>query len=414
MELNIGSRLKHAWNAFLGRDPTYSFRQVGTGYSYRPDRPSFTRGNERSIITSLYNRIAVDAAAMNLRHVRVNDDKRYDEDIDSDLNYCLSVSANIDQTGRALVQDIVMSLLDEGCVAVVPIDTDTDPFNTDSYKIYSLRTARILAWYPNYIRVRAYNDRTGNKEEIEFPKSQAAIIENPFYSIMNEPNSTLQRLIRKLNMLDAIDEQASSGKLDLIIQLPYTIKTEARQLQAEKRRQDITEQLTGSKYGIAYTDATEHITQLNRPIENNLLNQIEYLTNMLYSQLGITQGVLDGTADDGVMTNYYTRTIEPILSTITEEMNRKFLTKTARTQGQSIVFFNDPFRLVPVSQLPDIIDKFTRNEVMTSNEFRQIIGLKPSDDPNADELRNKNIAQSKEEVVPHTETRDLKEEIQNG
>lgn len=414
MELNIGSRLKHAWNAFLGRDPTYSFRQVGTGYSYRPDRPSFTRGNERSIITALYNRIAVDAAAINLRHVRVNDDKRYDEDIDSDLNYCLSISANIDQTGRALVQDIVMSLLDEGCVAVVPIDTDVDPSNTDSYKIYSLRTARILAWYPTYIRVRAYNDRTGNKEELDFPKSQVAIIENPFYSIMNEPNSTLQRLIRKLNMLDAIDEQASSGKLDLIIQLPYTIKTEARQLQAEKRRQDITEQLTGSKYGIAYTDATEHITQLNRPIENNLLSQIEYLTNMVYSQLGITQGVLDGTADDGVMTNYYTRTIEPILSTITEEMNRKFLTKTARTQGQSIVFFNDPFRLVPVSQLPDIIDKFTRNEVMTSNEFRQIIGLKPSDDPNADELRNKNIAQSKEEVVPHTETRDLKEEIQNG
>lgn len=414
MELNIGSRLKHAWNAFLGRDPTYSFRQVGTGYSYRPDRPSFTRGNERSIITALYNRIAVDAAAMNLRHVRVNDDKRYDEDIDSDLNYCLSVSANIDQTGRALVQDIVMSLLDEGCVAVAPIDTDTDPSNTDSYKIYSLRTAQILSWYPDHIRVRAYNDRTGNKEELEFLKSQVAIIENPFYSIMNEPNSTLQRLIRKLNMLDAIDEQASSGKLDLIIQLPYTIKTEARQLQAEKRRQDITEQLTGSKYGIAYTDATEHITQLNRPIENNLLSQIEYLTNMVYSQLGITQGVLDGTADDRVMTNYYTRTIEPILSTITEEMNRKFLTKTARTQGQSIVFFNDPFRLVPVSQLPDIIDKFTRNEVMTSNEFRQIIGLKPSDDPNADELRNKNIAQSKEEVVPHTETRDLKEEIQNG
>lgn len=414
MEINFGTRLKHAWNAFMGRDPTYSLRHPGIGYSYRPDIPMFTRGNERSIITALYNRIAIDAASINVRHIRLNDQKRYDSDMKSDLNYCLETEANIDQTGRELIQDIVMSMLDEGCVAVIPVDTDDNVLETDSYEIYTLRTGRIVAWYPDYIRVKAYNELTGEKEEIDFPKSQAAIIENPFYSVMNEPNSTLQRLIRKLNMLDAIDEQSSSGKLDLIIQLPYTIKTEARQLQAEKRRQDITEQLTGSKYGIAYTDATEHITQLNRPIENNLLSQIEYLTNMLYSQLGITQGVLDGTADDKVMTNYYTRTIGPIMTAITEEMNRKFLTKTARTQGQSIVFFNDPFRLVPVSQLPDIIDKFTRNEVMTSNEFRQIMGLKPSDDPNADELRNKNISQSSDDVTPHVQTSNVKEEFQNG
>ena len=414
---SFGTRLKHAWNAFMGRDPTKTYHYYGSGYSYRPDRPTFTRGNERSIITALYNRIAMDACAMDIKHVRLNDENRYLEDISSGLNYCLTTEANIDQTGRAFVQDIVMSMLDEGCIAIIPVDTDIDPINTGSYDILTMRTAKITEWFPDSIRVKLYNESIGRKEEIIFPKSKAAIIENPLYAIMNEPNSTLQRLIRKLNLLDAVDEQSSSGKLDLIIQLPYTIKSSARQEQAEKRRRDITEQLTNTKYGIAYVDATEHITQLNRPIENNLMSQVEYLTNMLYAQLGITQGVLDGTADDTVMTNYYTRTIEPVLAAITEEMKRKFLTKTARSQHQSIEFFNDPFRLVPVSQLPDIVDKFTRNEVMTSNEFRQIIGLKPSEDPNADELRNKNISQPSDEATPHEPTDmtlEEEEEIQNG
>ncbi len=414
---SLGTRLKHAWNAFLGRDPTKNYHYMGNSYSYRPDRPIFTRGNERSIITAIYNRVSLDAAAMNIKHVRLNEENRYLEDMDSGLNHCLTEEANLDQTGRAFIQDVVMSMLDEGCVAIVPVDTDVNPMNTGSYDILTMRTGHIIEWYPENIKVRVYNERTGRKEEIVYPKRKAAIIENPFYSIMNEPNSTLQRLIRKLNLLDAVDEQSSSGKLDLIIQLPYTIKSSARQEQAEKRRKDIVEQLTNSKYGIAYTDATEHITQLNRPIENNLMTQIEYLTNLLYAQLGLTQGVLDGTADDTVMTNYYTRTIEPILSAIVEEMRRKFLTKTARSQHQSVEFFNDPFRLVPVSQLPDIVDKFTRNEVMTSNEFRQIIGLKPSKDPNADELRNKNISQPADETTPHepTDTDNFsEEEIQNG
>lgn len=417
MDLTIGERLKHAWNAFLGRDPTKNYHYMGNSYSYRPDRPIFTRGNERSIITAIYNRVSLDASAMDIKHVRLNEENRYLEDIDSGLNYCLTEEANLDQTGRAFIQDVVMSMLDEGCVAIVPIDTDVNPMNTGSYDILTMRTGHILEWYPEDIKVRVYNERTGKKEEIVYPKRRAAIIENPFYAIMNEPNSTLQRLIRKLNLLDAVDEQSSSGKLDLIIQLPYTLKSSAKQEQAEKRRQDIVDQLANSKYGIAYVDATERITQLNRPIENNLMTQIEYLTNLLYAQLGLTQGVLDGTADDTVMTNYYTRTIEPILSSITEEMRRKFLTKTARSQHQSIEFFNDPFRLVPVSQLPDIVDKFTRNEVMTSNEFRQIIGLKPSQDPNADELRNKNISQPADEATPHepTDTDNFsKEEIQNG
>ena len=414
---SFGTRLKHAWNAFLGRDPTKYFPYQIGGYSYRPDRPAFTRGNERSIITALYNRIAMDACQMDIKHVRLNDENRYLEDVSSGLNYCLTTEANIDQTGRAFVQDIVMSMLDEGCVAVIPVDTDINPVNTGSYDILSMRTGKITEWYPDSIRVKLYNEKTARKEEIIFPKSKAAIIENPMYAIMNEPNGTLQRLIRKLNMLDAVDEQSSSGKLDLIVQLPYTIHTATKAEQAEKRRKDIVDQLTNTKYGIAYVDATERITQLNRPIENNLLAQIEYLTNMLYSQLGITQAILDGTADDSVMANYYTRTVEPILIAITEEMKRKFLTKTARSQHQSVVFFNDPFRLVPVSQLPEIVDKFTRNEVMTSNEFRQIIGFKPSNDPNADELRNKNISQPADEATPHkltdVDTPD-KEVNQNG
>jgi len=411
--IGFGDRLKHAWNAFLGRDPTDSYHHIGSGYSYRPDRPSFTRGNERSIITAVYNRIALDACTMDIRHVRLSEEKRYLDDMDSGLNYCLSERANLDQTGRAFMQDIVMSMLDEGSVAIIPVDTSISPITNGSYDILTMRTAKILEWYPKDIRVRLYNENTGREENIMFPKSKAAIIENPMYAVMNEPNSTLQRLIRKLNLLDAVDEQSSSGKLDLIIQLPYTIKSEARMKQAEKRRQDITEQLTGSKYGIAYTDATEHITQLNRPIENNLMSQIEYLTNLLYAQLGITQGVLDGTADDNAMTNYYVRTIQPIVTAITEEMRSKFLTKTARSQRQSVMFFNDPFKLVPVSKLPDIVDKFTRNEVMTSNEFRQIIGMKPSDDPNADELRNKNISQPTDETTPHEPLGFDKEAFQN-
>lgn len=414
METNLTTRLKHAWNAFMGRDPTSQYRYTGPSYSYRPDRPTFTRGNERSIITAVFNRISLDAAAMDIKHVYLNDEKRYTGDCDTGLNSCLTLSANIDQTGRAFIQDIVQSMLDEGCVAIVPYDTDVNPLTNNSYDILSLRTAKVVEWYSYSVKLRLYNERTMRHEDIIYPKDKVGIVENPFYAVMNEPNSTLQRLIRKLNLLDAVDEQASSGKLDLIIQLPYTVKSEARQRQAEKRREDIVEQLTNQKYGIAYIDATEHVTQLNRPVENNLMSQIEYLTNMLYSQLGITQGILDGTADDKVMTNYYTRTIEPILMAIVEEMRRKFLTKTARTQGQSIVFFNDPFRLVPVSQLPDIVDKFTRNEVMTSNEFRQIIGLKPSDDPNADELRNKNISQPADEETPHTPTGLGEEEIQNG
>ena len=396
MDIPFSTRFKHAWNAFFNRDPTYNFRDVGIGYSYRPDRPRLTRGNERSIVTSVYNRIALDASAIDIQHVRLDDNGRFLNVIDSTLNSCFTLEANVDQTGRAFMQDVVMSMLDEGCVAIVPIDTDIDP-EEGSYDILTVRTAKILEWYPRSIRVRAYNDRTGQQEDIMFSKDVAAIIENPLYAVMNEPNSTMQRLIRKLNLLDVMDEQNSSGKLDLIIQLPYVVKTEARRQQAEKRRKDIENQLTGSKYGIAYTDGTEHITQLNRAVENNLMSQVEYLTSMLYSQLGITQGIMDGTADDKTMLNYYNRTIEPILSAIVDEMKRKFLTKTARTQKQSIEFFRDPFKLVPVSEISEIADKMTRNEIMTSNEIRQVIGMKPSDDPSADELRNKNLNQSSEE-----------------
>lgn len=393
MDIPFSTRFKHAWNAFFNRDPTYNFRDVGVGYSYRPDRPRLTRGNERSIVTSVYNRIALDASAIDIQHVRLDDNGRFLNAIDSTLNSCFSLEANVDQTGRAFMQDVVMSMLDEGCVAIVPIDTDIDP-EAGSYDILTVRTAKILEWYPRSIRVRAYNDRTGQQEDIMFSKDVAAIIENPLYAVMNEPNSTMQRLIRKLNLLDVVDEQNSSGKLDLIIQLPYVVKTEARRQQAEKRRKDIENQLIGSKYGIAYTDGTEHITQLNRAVENNLMSQVEYLTSMLYSQLGITQGIMDGTADDKTMLNYYNRTIEPILSAIVDEMKRKFLTKTARTQKQSIEFFRDPFKLVPVSEISEIADKMTRNEIMTSNEIRQVIGMKPSDDPSADELRNKNLNQA--------------------
>lgn len=399
MENSLRSRLKHAWNAFNNRDPTTNFRPSGEAYYYRPDRPRFTRGNERSIVTSVYNRIALDASAISIQHVRLDDNGRFSSVIDSGLNQCLNLDANIDQTGRAFLQDAVMSMLDEGCVALVPIDTDLSPDDTDSYKILSIRTGKIIEWRPEHVKVRVYNERIGRQEDILVPKSTVAIVENPLYAVINEPNSTMQRLIHKLSLMDVTDEQTASGKLDLIIQLPYVIKTEARQKQAEDRRKSIEMQLASSKYGIAYTDGTEHITQLNRSVENNLMKQVEYLTNMLYSQLGITQTILDGTADDKTMLNYYNRTIEPIISAIVDEMKRKFLTKTARSQKQSIMFFRDPFKLVPVNDIAEIADKFTRNEIMTSNEIRSIIGMKPADDPKADELRNSNIAQAKEEMT---------------
>lgn len=397
MENSFTSRLKHAWNAFFNKDPTDYYKNVGTSYTYRPDRPRLTRGNERSIVTSVYNRLALDASSVSIQHVRLDENNRFLSVIDSGLNNCLTVEANLDQTGRAFIQDIVMSMLDEGSVAIVPVDTTFNPEITGSYDILSMRTGKILEWYPSHVKVRVYNEKTGRKEDIVLPKSTVGIVENPLYAVINEPNSTMQRLIRKLNLLDVVDEQSSSGKLDLIIQLPYIIKTEARRQQAEKRRQDIVDQLAGSKYGIAYTDGTERITQLNRPVENNLMKQIEYLTSMLYSQLGINQSILDGTADDKTMLNYYNRTIEPILSAIVDEMKRKFLTKTARSQLQSILFFRDPFKLVPVNEISEIADKFTRNEIMSSNEIRQIIGMKPSDDPKADELRNKNLSQPKDD-----------------
>jgi len=397
MENSFTSRLKHAWNAFFNKDPTDYYKNVGTSYTYRPDRPRLTRGNERSIVTSVYNRIGLDASSVNIQHVRLDENNRFLSVIDSGLNNCLTVEANLDQTGRAFIQDIVMSMLDEGSVAIVPVDTTFNPEITGSYDILSMRTGQILEWYPSHVKVRVYNEKTGRKEDIVVPKNTIGIVENPLYAVINEPNSTMQRLIRKLNLLDVVDEQSSSGKLDLIIQLPYVIKTEARRQQAENRRKDIENQLAGSKYGIAYTDGTERITQLNRSVENNLMKQIEYLTSMLYSQLGITQSILDGTADDKTMLNYYNRTIEPILSAIVDEMKRKFLTKTARSQLQSISFFRDPFKLVPVNEISEIADKFTRNEIMTSNEIRQIIGMKPSDDPKADELRNKNLSQPKDD-----------------
>jgi hypothetical protein len=391
MEMNIGSRLKHAWNAFLNRDPPGS-RYYGGGYSYRPDRMRFSRGSERTIINAIYNRIALDAASITINHVKLDENNRFDSIIDSGLNYCLNTEANADQTGRGLIQDIVMTFLEEGVAAVVPEKTNFDPRYSNSYEIYSMRVGVPVEWYPNHVRVRLFNELTGQKEEITFPKKMVALIENPFYAVMNAPNSTMQQLVRKLALLDVVDEQAGSGKLDMIIQLPYVIKSPARREQAEQRRADIEQQLSGSKYGIAYTDGTERIVQLNRSLENNILKSIEYLTNMVYSQLGVTQEILNGTADEKTMNNYMNRIIEPVISAIADEFKRKFLTKTARTQGQSIMFFRDPFRLAPVSMIAEMADKFTRNEIMTPNEFRQVIGMKPSKDPKSDQLANRNIA----------------------
>ena len=402
MDFTFGDRLKHAYNAFMNRDPTYRYGYIGAGYSSRPDRPRLSRGNERSIVTAIFNRIAIDAAGITIKHCRLDKNNRFVEEINSGLNDCLNIEANIDQTGRAFIQDVVMSMLDEGCVAIVPIDTTLDPKITNSYDILSMRTGKVVEWFPKSVKVRVYNDRTGEKQDIILPKKQVAIIENPLYAVVNEPNSTMQRLIRKLSLLDVTDEQTASGKLDLIIQLPYVIKTDTRRKEAEKRLKDIESQLADGKYGIAYTDGTEKIIQLNRSVENNLMKHIEYLTNMVYSQLGITQSILDGTADEQTMLNYINRTIEPIVSAIVDEMKRKFLTKTARSQSQSISYFRDPFKLVPVNNIAEIADKFTRNEVMTSNEIRQIIGMKPSDDPKADQLRNSNISQSKEDAQPES------------
>lgn len=411
-------RLQHGWNAFVkNRDPTPSYAYYGDSYFYRPDRPRFTRGNERTITTSVYNRIALDVASIDVKHCRIDDNGRFKSEITSGLNTCLNLEANLDQTGRAFRQDVVMSMLDEGCIAIVPIETTIDPKVSESYDISSMRVGKILEWYPAHVKVRVYNEKIGKKEDIVVPKKTVGIVENPLFAVINEPNSTMQRLIRKLALLDQIDEQSGSGKLDLIIQLPYVIKTEARRNQAEDRRKDIERQLSGSKYGIAYTDGTERITQLNRPVENNLMKQIEYLTSMLYSQLGITQTILDGTADDKTMLNYYSRTVEPIISAIVDEMKRKFLSKTARTQGQTILFFRDPFKLVPVNDIAEIADKFSRNEIMTSNEIRQVIGMTPSDDPKADQLVNSNIRQPDEKGKPvaTSPTTTMKEDkIQNG
>lgn len=394
---SFGSRLMHAWNAFTNKDPTDApgYTSFGTGScsNRRPYRTQFTRGNERSIVTSVYNRIALDVASINVNHVRLDENDRFSEVIKSSLNECLTLEANVDQTGRAFIQDVVISMLDEGCVAIVPVDSTTDPTITGSFDINSMRTAKVVEWFPRHVKVNVYNDRTGQKEDVVLPKNSVAIVENPLYAVINEPNSTMQRLIRKLNLLDTIDNRTGSDKLDLIIQLPYVVKSELQKKRADDRIDDITSQLSRSDYGIAYIDGTEKVTQLNRPVENNLLKQVEYLTAMLYSQLGITQGILEGTADEQTMLNYTTRTIEPIISAITDEMKRKFLTKTARTQGQSIMFFRDPFKLVPVNNIAEIADKFTRNEIATSNEMRQAIGWKPSDDPKADELRNANISE---------------------
>lgn len=405
-EVSVGSRFKKAWNAFMNRDPTPRNYDYGAGSYYRPDRRRLSKGNERSIVTAVLNRISMDAAAIQVKHCQLDDNDRFKEELDSSLNQCLTVSANLDQTGRAFRQDVYLSLLDEGYIAIVPVVTSIDPKDSEAYEIYSLRVGKITQWYPEHVKVRLYNERAGKQEEIVVPKSTTAIIENPFYSVMNEPNSTLQRLIRKLNLLDAVDEQANSGKLDLIIQLPYTIKSPGRMAQARERHSEIENQLSGSKYGIAYIDGTEKVIQLNRPVDNNLMSQIEYLTSMLYSQLGMTQGILDGTADEQTMLNYQNRIVEPLVSAFVDELKRKFLSRTARTQKKTIMYFTDPFKLVPVNNIAEIADKFTRNEIMSSNEFRQVIGMKPSDDPSADELRNKNLSEPKETIKQ-------KREIQN-
>ena len=410
--MGLKNRLQHAWNAFANKDPTYSSGYGG--YLYRPDRPRFSRGNERSIVTAVLNKISMDCAAINVEHVRLDDNNRFVEVLNTGLNKCLTLEANIDQTGRAFIQDAVMSLMDEGCIAIVPVETTLNPNISGGFDITNMRVGKVLEWYPDKVSIRVYNEKTGQKQDIVMPKNTVSIVENPLYAVMNEPNSTMQRLIRKLNILDAIDEQSGSGKLDLIIQLPYLVRSQQRKQQAEERRKAIEDQLSNSKYGVAYTDGTEHVTQLNRSVENNLMSQIEYLTSMLYSQLGITQSVMDGTADDKTMLNYYNRTIEPILSAIVDEMKRKFLTKTARSQKQSIVFFRDPFRLVPVADLAEIADKMTRNEIMSSNEIRQIVGMKPSDDPKADELRNKNLSEPMSEETNNDNYNFEQEEFQNG
>lgn len=415
--MSLIERIHNGWNAFMSRAPTTAYYDSGVGNYYRPDRVRFSRGNERSIVTSVYNRIALDVSAINIKHCQMDEDGRYMSDIKSGLNNCLTLSANIDQTGKAFIQDVVMSMLDEGCVAIVPVDTSVDPTVSGSYDILSMRTGKIVEWKPDKVKVRVYNERTGNKEDVLLPKSMVAIIENPLYAVTNAPNSTMQRLIRKISLLDVTDEQTASGKLDLIIQLPYVIKTDARREQAEKRRKDIEMQLAGSKYGIAYTDGTERITQLNRSLENNLLKQVEYLTDMLFSQLGITKTILDGTADEQTMLNYFSSTIEPIVTAIVDEMKRKFLTKTAISQNKSIVSFRDPFKLVPVNNIAEIADKFTRNEIMTSNEIRQIVGMKPSADPKADQLVNSNISQPNESPDadnPPDTNLNKEGEIQNG
>ena len=410
--MGLKNRLQHAWNAFANKDPTYS---SGYGsYSYRPDRPRFSRGNERSIVTAVLNKISMDCAAINIEHVRLDDNNRFVEVMNTGLNKCLTLEAKLDQTGRAFIQDAVMALMDEGCIVIVPVETTLNPNISGGFDITNMRVGKVLEWYPDKVSIRVYNEKTGQKQDIVMPKNTVSIVENPLYAVMNEPNSTMQRLIRKLNILDAIDEQSGSGKLDLIIQLPYLVRSQQRRQQAEERRKAIEDQLSNSKYGVAYTDGTEHVTQLNRSVENNLMSQIEYLTSMLYSQLGITQSVMDGTADDKTMLNYYNRTIEPILSAIVDEMKRKFLTKTARSQKQSIVFFRDPFRLVPVADLAEIADKMTRNEIMSSNEIRQIVGMKPSDDPKADELRNKNLSEPTSEETNNDNYNFEQEEFQNG
>ena len=412
--MELTRRIKHAFNAFMNRDPTYNYDR-GPGYSFRPDRPRFSRGNERSIVTSVYNRIALDVASLTIQHCRTNDDGRFMGVIDSGLNRCLNLEANIDQTGRAFVQDIAMSMMDEGCVAIVPVDTEKDPSiqQLGSKDIYTMRTGKVVTWYPRDVRVRLYDDRDGIKKEITLPKSQVGLPENPFYSVMNEPNSTAQRLTHKLSLLDATDDYNAAGNIDLIIQLPYVVKGQNRKKLAEERRKEMEEQLTNSQYGVAYIDSSERITQLNRSLENHLMKQIEYFTEQLFSQLNITQGILDGTADEKTMQNYFTRTVEPIASAIIDEMKRKFLSKTAMSQNQTILFFRDPFRLVPVNDMAEIADKFTRNEIMTSNEIRQKVGLKPSSDPKADELRNTNLRLPDEQTTTKIETK-KEEEIQNG
>ena len=416
--MGLWNRIQHGWNAFVNnRSPTVYRQDFGPGASYRPDRPRLSHGNERSIVAAIINRIAMDAAAIDIKHCRLDENDQFSEVIKSKLNNCLTIEANIDQTGRAFKQDIYHSLMDEGCIAIVPVDTTLNE-KSGSFDVLSMRVGKVVEWFPKHVRVLLYNEETGNKEEVIVPKNITSIVENPLYSVMNEPSSTLKRLIRKLNLLDYIDEQSGSGKLDLIIQLPYIIKTDARRQQAEDRRKLIETQLKDSKFGIAYTDGTERITQLNRPVENNLLKQIEYLTTMLYSQLGITQGVMDGTADEKTMLNYNSRTIEPMVSAVVDEMKRKFLTKTARTQGQSIMFFRDPFRLVPAADLAELADKLTRNEIVSSNEMRQFIGMKPSSDPKADQLVNSNISQPDEksdtppEKVPEESKKGV--ESQNG